>query len=107
VKRVTRECNSASRIRESGKRDANIKNATRPRLKGTSPGVGAEISPDRQKTILFNAILAKWKLFLIIHELSVPDQTAVNGSLLEVNEKLRTQPQQIPLWRASLAECSH
>src|SRR6478672_1200054 len=36
------------------------------------------------KLLLFKAILAKRKLFLIIHELSVPAQTAVNGSLMQV-----------------------
>ena len=42
------------------------------------------------KLLLFKAILAKRKLFLIIHELSVPAQTAVNGSLMQVREEFRT-----------------
>ena len=50
-----------------------------------------------EKYFLFNAILAKRKLFLIIHELSVPAPTAVNGSLMQVREEFRTQPQQQPL----------
>jgi hypothetical protein len=45
---------------------------------------------------LFNAILAKRKLFLIIHETSVPAPTTFNGSLMQVHEEFRTQPQQIP-----------
>jgi hypothetical protein len=42
-----------------------------------------------EKYFLFNAILAKRKLFLIIHETSVPAPTTFNGSLMP-------QPQQIP-----------
>ena len=42
------------------------------------------------KLLLFKAILAKRKLFLIIHELSVPAQTAVNASLMQVREEFRT-----------------
>jgi len=51
------------------------------------------------KLLLFKAILAKRKLFLIIHELSVPAQTAVNGSLMQVREEFRTPPQQSPMTR--------
>ena len=51
------------------------------------------IRQDRQKPILFSAILAKRKVFLIIHELSVPAQQSSTAPLCS----FRTQPQQIPL----------
>jgi hypothetical protein len=46
------------------------------------------------KLLLFKEILAKRKLFLIIHELSVPAQTAVNGSLMQIREEFWTQRKQ-------------
>ena len=66
------------------------------RAAAASPAAALKSARTAKKLILFNAILAKRRLFLIIHELSVPAQTAVNGSLMQVREEFRTQPQQIP-----------
>ena len=62
-------------------------------LKRASPDDGARNPPGPpKKSILFSAIPAKGKVSLIIHELTVPAQTVLNGSLIQFSDAAAADP---------------
>jgi hypothetical protein len=59
-------------------------------LKRASPDDGARNPPGPLKT--YSVILAMRKVFLIIHGVSVPAQTVLNGSLMQFSDAAAADP---------------
>jgi hypothetical protein len=82
MKRVTRECNGATRIRGIGKKTPTKRMQLDLGWESLSPVGGTEIRQDRWKMILFNAILAEAEASSLHPRWNFSAQIAANPSYL-------------------------
>ena len=96
---ITRECYSATRVRGIGKRTPKTPMLLELGLKDEVRAVAPKSARTANNLFCSMRYWQSGSFFSFIHELSVPAQKAVNGSLMQVREEFRTPPQQIPMTR--------